>query len=328
MVGEVNKIIYNTLVAERAINLPGVGTLLVTRRAASVQSRDVIASPSWSVEFSSHAEATSLVDVIAFEGHVDVEQAEDIYSRWLDKASSDSAINIEGVGVLRNNSFVADKSFLALFNGSTKATVCVKRNSGYRVLLWLLVLVACAVLGAVAALYKDDIISIFTKHKVSDAICQEDRCIDKEVALVEVFEVPAEEIVAEDDLIEEEEVDEGSFEGDIEESLSMEEVVAEPDAVVVEPSVIEELVDDSWTSRDDIRHYVVAGSYSTMVNAERAIASLTKKYEYMDCKIFELGKMYAVAVYGSSSHDDCSRFIREHRKDVKEAWIFTPKEFR
>ena len=87
-------------------------------------------------------------------------------------------------------------------------------------------------------------------------------------------------------------------------------------------------VADNWTMRDDIHHWVVAGSYSTMSNAENAVATIVKRHSDIHCKIITLGKMYAVAIYGSSDRDDCVQYMRKYHKNFGEAWIFTPKEYR
>lgn len=323
MVSEVNKIIYNTLVAERAVNLPAVGTLSMVRHAATMQSRDVIAPPSWNVVFSSHADATSVVDIIALEGKVDVVDAEDIYSRWLDKVRDGSTINIEGVGVLRDKSFAAEKSLLALFN--TSGNTCrIKRNSGGHVLLWVFTLITCTLLGVLSALYKDDIISV-----VNDYLNRSNEESVESVAYIETtideqYDEIVEEIVVGGNISPEEEVLEEVIEESITEDIEAQDMVSE---IVNEP-IVEARVEDNWTMRDDIRHFVVAGSYSTMANAERAVASLVKQHEDLDCKIFELGRMYAVAIYGSNNHDECAIFMREHRNEFKQTWIFTPKEYR
>ncbi|MBR0362965.1 MAG: hypothetical protein IIX38_04125, partial [Alistipes sp.] len=128
MVNEVNKIVYNTLVAERAIHLPGVGTLSIVRKSAEVASGGMVLPPSHSVQFSSSAHATSLVDAIAREAGVDSACAEELYSRWLEKVRVGSTLTIEGVGRLQQKSFVAEGEFVALFNRAA-APVKIKRHN-------------------------------------------------------------------------------------------------------------------------------------------------------------------------------------------------------
>lgn len=83
-----------------------------------------------------------------------------------------------------------------------------------------------------------------------------------------------------------------------------------------------------WIDRDDIRHWVVVGSYSTTENAERAVEDILRRQDAECCDILTLGKMYAVAVYGSSDKEDCERFVRDNRDKFKQSWVHTPKRFK
>ena len=112
-----------------------------------------------------------------------------------------------------------------------------------------------------------------------------------------------------------------------------EEVVVE-EVVVAEPEPITETETETetalvrWIDRDDIRHWVVVGSYSTTENAERAVEDILKRQDAECCDILTLGKMYAVAVYGSSDKADCERFVRDNRDKFKQSWVHTPKRFK
>lgn len=114
---------------------------------------------------------------------------------------------------------------------------------------------------------------------------------------------------------------------------STEEVVVE-EVIVAEPepeTETETEIDTTpvrWIDRDDIRHWVVVGSYSTTENAERAVEDILRRQYAECCDILTLGKMYAVAVYGSSDKADCERFVRDNRDKFKQSWVHTPKRFK
>lgn len=294
MVNEVNKIIYNTLMSERAVTLPGVGTLSVVRGVASMQSKDVVTAPVLTVEFSSHGEARSVVDVIASEGGVDAARAEDIYTRWLDKVRNGSVLTIEGVGVLRNKSFGVDKELFTLLNPSQKSVKIKYRKNRTAIAAALVsAFVGVAIMFGVAAWF----------FYCEDApVPVEDACVD--VVAEECVQIPAVEVEEEVTVVEDVECE--FVEGVMEE---------------IAPAV------EDWTMHDDIRHWVVAGSYSTRENADVAVENIVKRNGDMKCKVFKLGKMHAVAVFGSVEHGDCEQFMREH-KELKQMWIFTPKEYR
>lgn len=303
MVNEVNKIIYNRLITEREITLPGIGSLSLARRAASMSSKEVIVAPRLTIEYSSHAEGCSVVDAIAVIGGTDTATAEDIYSRWLEKVRSGSTLAIEGVGVLRNKSFETDKELLSVLNGIGDTHVNIVRRRKGRTILWVgLVLSIIALIVSIAAIFNIDISAI------SDKTTNSDKQVETTVENIVV------EPVAED-------VASGELTTDVEEDIHTQ------DVVTVE-SVEVATVADNWTMRDDIRHWVVAGSYSTMSNAESAVETITKRHQDIDCRIITLGKMYAVAIYGSSDRDDCVQYMRKYHKNFGEAWIFTPKEYR
>lgn len=303
MVNEVNKIIYNRLITEREITLPDIGSLSLVRCAASMSSREVIVAPRLTIEYSSHAEGCSVVDAIAVIGGTDTATAEDIYSRWLEKVRSGSTLTIEGVGILRNKSFEVDKELLSMLNGTSTTHVNVVRRKKGRTMLWVgLTLSIIALIVSIAAIFNIDISAI--SDKATNA--------DKQV------ETTVENIIVEPDA---EDITSGELTTDIEEDIHTQDVVAVESVEVA-------TVADNWTMRDDIHHWVVAGSYSTMSNAESAAETITTKYQDIDCKIITLGKMYAVAIYGSNDRDDCVQYMRKYHKNFGEAWIFTPKEYR
>lgn len=113
----------------------------------------------------------------------------------------------------------------------------------------------------------------------------------------------------------------------IEEVVVDEVVVAEPEPIT-ETEIEIETAPVRWIDRDDIRHWVVVGSYSTTENAERAVEDILRRQDAECCDILSLGKMYAVAVYGSSDRADCERFVRDNRDRFKQSWVHTPKRFK
>lgn len=112
-----------------------------------------------------------------------------------------------------------------------------------------------------------------------------------------------------------------------EEVVVEEVVVAEPETEPITEIEIEP-APTRWIDRDDIRHWVVVGSYSTTENAERAVEDILRRQDAECCDILTLGKMYAVAVYGSSDKADCERFVRDNRDKFKQSWVHTPKRFK
>lgn len=298
MVSEVNKIIYNRLVSNGALYIPDVGTLTLLRQPAMYTSRKRIVSPRYFVDFSADKIADSLVDIIADVASVDVATAEDICLRWLDKVRTEDGFTIEGVGILKSGHFTLDealKSQLCPF-GVDYINVTTRRRG------WAFAAVACVVLmlGVVSAWWF-----------MRDTATVEPQILVAEETVVEEPKIVEAEVV---ETIVEETEEQGSAEDQIAE------IVETPEPEVVTPA--------DWRDNENIRHWVVIGSYSTTENAERAIKEFETKSPDLMFSHIRLGSMYAVASYGSAEKTDCEEFVQNHKCEFAQLWIYTPKRYR
>ena len=117
MQDEVNKIVFNALADGREIWFPGVGSLVPEFRSAWRASARQLERPSRRIAFLlSEQRGVSVIDLIARAGACDVAAAEDIYSRWLDKARVEDGISIPGVGELNHRYFRLDSQLDAVLN--------------------------------------------------------------------------------------------------------------------------------------------------------------------------------------------------------------------
>lgn len=295
MQNAVNNLIYNTLIADGSVALPSVGRLSIVRRPATMSGKKV-SPPQYVVEFSSATEGRTIVDVVSDVASVDLEQAEDIYRRWLDKVRTERGVVIEGVGELRNKSFVAVPELLGALNSVGNAPIRItRRRSGGA---WLYA-VAAVLFLAVAAYFA---IGYFD---TPDIVACEETNIEVEKSVSEAEYMADAETIA--DVVEEPVMD----------------VAEEPVAEVVEEPVTE--VAKAWNEEDDIRHWVVIGTYSTSDNAERAKRDAERGDEGCVCDVFRLGSMYAVVAFGAAEREACEEFKRAHRAKYPQAWIHTPK---
>ena len=298
MVSEVNKIIYNRLVSNGALYIPDVGTLTLLREPAVYTSRKRIVSLRYFVDFTADKIADSLVDIIADVASVDVATAEDICLRWLDKVRTEDGFTIEGVGILKSGHFTLDEALesqLCPF-GVDYINVTTRRRG------WAFAAVACVVLmlGGVSAWW-----------------------FMRDTATVEPQILVAEEIVVDESQNVETEVVETIVEETEEQGSAAEqiaEIVETPEPEVVTPA--------DWRDNENIRHWVVIGSYSTTENAERAIKEFETKSPDLMFSHIRLGSMYAVASYGSTEKVDCEEFVQNHKSEFAQLWIYTPKRYR
>lgn len=310
MVNEVNKLIFNTLAESGAIYIPEVGTLAIERTPAA-KSRSRVAGPTLAVAFSSERDGESLANVIATAAYISAEEADDIVRRWLAKVSSDGKVVIEGVGIIQNNSFSPDTKLTDSLASTHRYIQLTKAKKGSR-LPWIIfaVLLLCAACVGAYLYYISYIKSAgasipetMPEQPAPELLVEEPDSVA--VPVIDEPEVIEEAIVAETET----------------------EVITEVTEVVKpEPEQNTTLVAD-WRN-EDVHHYVIFGSYSTLNNANVAVRQISRKNPEAQCKVMPLGKMYAVAVYGSKSRKDCEAFKRANRKYYKNAWIHTPKQFR
>ena len=315
MVNEVNKLIFNTLVESGAIYIPEVGTLAIERTPAA-KSRSRVAGPTLAVAFSSERNGESLANVIATTASISADEADDIVRRWLAKVSSDGKVVIEGVGIIQNNSFSPDTKLTDSLASTHRYIQLTKAKKGSR-LPWIIfaVLLLCAACVGAYLYYISCI-------KSADASIPE---TTPEQPAPELFVEEPDSVAV--SIIDEPEVIEEAVVPEIETVIEDTEVVeSAPEEVKAEPEQNTTSVAD-WRN-EDIHHYVIFGSYSTLNNANVAVRQISRKNPEAQYKVMPLGKMYAVAVYGSKNRKDCEAFKRANRKYYKNAWIHTPKQFR
>ena len=309
MVNEVNKIIHNTILDQGGVSLPGVGTIYVTRKPATKISSKSISAPRLTLALSPDNRSISIVDAIVNIAQIEITQAEDIYRRWLNKVrQDDGSISIFEVCSINNGHIVIDPLFSSKLNTSSNNEIEISyRSHTYRNISIILAVIAVAF---VAAYY---LYSNTLKETTSNEVQVEistDAITDNNIDEIEIILVDNQDITTDD----------------ITEEIADDEIVVEEQGSTTD--MIESVTIDDWRQRDDIRHWVVVGSYSSEENVARAIADLEAKNPDIMFATFQLGSMYAVAAFGSSEYADCESFKQEHMKQFKQSWIHTPRKYK
>ena len=148
MQDEVNKIVFNALADGWEIWFPGVGSLVPEFRSAWRASARQLERPSRRIAFLlSEQRGVSVIDLIARAGACDVAAAEDIYSRWLDKARVEDGISIPGVGELNHRYFRLDPQLDAVLNPLGHDPLPLKRRYS-RLPLYLGIALLCTAVTA------------------------------------------------------------------------------------------------------------------------------------------------------------------------------------
>lgn len=309
MVNEVNKLIHNTILDQGGVSLPGVGTIYVTRKPATKISSKSISAPRLTLALSPDKRSISIVDAIANIAQIEIIQAEDIYRRWLNKVrQDDGCISIFEVCSINNSNIVIDPLFSSKLNpgSNNEIEISCQTHTGRNICIILTVVIIA--LGAVYYLYAN-----ILNNTTSEAIQVE--------MVADITENNTLE-VTDDSTADNQNVTTDYIIPDAVE----EEIIAEEQGSTTD--MIESVTIDDWRQRDDIRHWVIVGSYSSEENVARAIADLEAKNPDIMFATFQLGSMYAVAAFGSSEYADCESFKQEYIKQFKQSWIHTPRKYK
>lgn len=289
MVNEVNKLIYNAIINHKALYLPDVGNLCVVRYPSTINSKNEVIPPRYLVEFNDDSSTISLIDIISSVASVDSSRAEEIYHRWLDKSKQGGVLKIDRVGTLSGKSFICDAELIRVLNPNSNLISITYRKSS-KLPLILSICVVLIAIGYGTWWYVDN----------SDDITELVTIVDNESTIDNTILNPEIE----------------NFESDIN-------MVSE----AADEQIIEVNTAD-WRDNENIRHWVVVGSYSSVENAERAIADIIRRMPDAKCSYFKLGSMYAVAAFGSENLSECQEYKRSHINDFTQSWVFTPKQYR
>ncbi|MBO7185547.1 MAG: hypothetical protein J6V59_01465 [Alistipes sp.] len=309
MVNEVNKIIHNTILDQGGVSLPGIGTIYVTRKPATKISSKSISAPRLTLALSPDKRSISIVDAIANIAQIEITQAEDIYRRWLNKVrQDDGSISIFEVCSINNSHIVIDPLFSSKLNPSSNNEIEIScRSHTYRNISIILAVIAVA-FAAAYWLYSNTLKET-TSNEVQVEISTE-AITDNNIDEIEIILDDNQDVTTDD----------------ITEEIADDEIVVEEQGSTTD--MIESVTIDDWRQRDDIRHWVVVGSYSSEENVARAITDLEAKNPDIMFATFQLGSMYAVAAFGSSEYADCESFKQEHMKQFKQSWIHTPRKYK
>lgn len=326
MVNEVNKLIFNALIDGYAIHIPNVGTLSIERVAAERVRGSRVASPSFRPLFTTECRGETLANVIMSATAISSDDADDISRRWLSKVTSDGKVIIDGVGVIDNGIFIPSNQLTKTLEFSSKQIDITKVKKGSRLPIFIGIILLLIGFGVGGYLYY-----IYSENLVTGEVAQTPAVVEPHNAVTEVDSevVPPVEIVIDSLPKPATELQETApmpkVSPDVESAQNINQVI-EAKEVDAEDTEVDTVLDD-WRL-GDVRHYVIYGSYSTLHNANIAVRQITRKNPAAQCKVLTLGKMYAIAVYGSYNRSDCEAFKRSYRTLYKNSWIHTPKRFR
>ena len=93
---QIDNLIANTLLDERELYLPTVGTLILSRQAATLLSKKMLQPPFYQLRFTTEERGVSIISCISRVASVSLERASDIYDEWLSLSLRDGVVTING----------------------------------------------------------------------------------------------------------------------------------------------------------------------------------------------------------------------------------------
>ncbi len=307
MVQQVNSLIYNALCSGESVWLPQVGTLIVRQESAERKSSKRLVAPCRVVTFTSEKRGESLEQLIAHAGNVDEARATAIYEQWLQQSYKDGVLVIEGVGRVVNRVFEIEETLLATLNPeSPKRVVTLRPRRSWGVYLFCALCVVAALGMAGYVLYSEYIFA----ERMGKAKLRSDEvavAVTPPDNMSIISEVPRSEDAASADNV----------------------VTAEAVEVVEAANPTAEPVVEVASEAEPMSvgcSYAVYGVYSELANAKRYQQIVNKRFADLNCRIFEYKGRYMVAIYETSTRNECITLVdmlKSSDKAFREVWIYT-----
>lgn len=296
MVNEINKIIRNTLATGgEGVFLPGIGSLTVESRPAVRTSRKTLEPPRKTVVFHDAETGFSIIDELVRLG-VGREEAHEIYNEWRVQSYSDGNVRIEGAGVLRNETFTADKEFLALLNPHATAPARIKPKPDK--FLYIFAVLCCLFALCVAGYIWNQ-----TRNTVPD---NSNRIAGNQTAKTEPAGTPVQE--------------------DIEIAAADLPAESEPEVQPAEKEEKPAESDKHTVLRTVSGHsYLVLGIFSTEENAFRAVANAELAYPHADYRVYRYADKFLVSLFEAATSRECIEYKRTVDGFFPDTWVYTKK---
>jgi hypothetical protein len=303
MVGEVNKIIAGELLNHHAVRIPGVGTLCVVRHAAQRLSGRRVAAPRFEVELRTEDDGTSLIDLISREATCDEQEAQAIFDRWQNRVSDGDRWTIEGVGTIQQQSFTTSEQFAEQLNpqGDCVVTLPTQMNR------WIVSLAVCAVCIAVGCLYFIYQGS-YTSQQTSVISTTKPSTTTEPLQPTTSVAIVAEHADTTSNVDSVTTSQQQPIVSTTTESGPIETTAAQPT----------ERLQSGWS-------YVVFGVFSTEENARRSCATLSGQDATLTVAVYPFGEKFMVSLYASSERQACDTFMREHRSQWSDLWVYSKR---
>lgn len=287
---QVDKLIANLFLDEGELYLPKVGTLILYRHAAELQSSKVLKAPYRELRLTKEERGVDIATCIAQIANVSTERANDIYAEWLEQSLRNDILTIEGVCRIEKGNVTTDKTFEDMANpeGRKKIKVNPRTNYFIYVVAGLCMGFALGIAGYI--LHTNGTLDKFLAEQSSAPAVVESCEVAPQPIVEEVIEQPAEQPTAEPEVVD---------------------IPAAPTTLQLKKG----------------SSYAVWGVYNELQNAENAVAWLATRTPEIDTvHIYEYDGRYMVALCETTSRSECGRKVsawKAEHKSFKSIWVYT-----
>lgn len=291
-------LIFNALAKRQGVTLPGIGALYVTVAPATMPQPGIITPPINRVELAPEEQSTlpHIFDLIAQENQIDIEQAQELYYRWLAGVCSENGVAIYAVGSIRDGIFTPDPELAGVLNVIHRDPVKLpNRVEPKRVILWIACGIAAGIIiafGLISWLEYGSPMPDFSKTNT-----QQTQAVTADTLPMSTL-TPAQPLATDSVAV----------------AASQQEVTtATPSTAAVSTS-------------SGPRYCVIVGTYSTDANAEKFIASAKKINQALTYeKIPQANGRILISVFSSGSEAEAAKQKTQIEGQFEGAWIYKAK---
>ncbi len=312
MVAEVNRLIANLLASGEQIAFPQVGTLKpVTRPSRKVSRRKAI-PPLHEVEYTSEVQGETLPARLVKAAGCTNEQAEDIYSRWLAQTWQQGVLTLEGIGVLKEKSFVLDPDFESRLNPQGRQPILLRRRRhGFD---WTMALGLVAIVAAVA-------IGWFGYRQLSGSMRmpweKEPAATTTTTAVTTEQTTDAAPAAAETTTTAHPATQAATTSQTSGTQTQSTPAAAAQGAVPTSPTA-----EPSIERMTSGHYYVVMGVFSTPENARRAVREAAKRDASVACRIYYFGQKWMVSPFTAADAAEADAFRKRNAATFADMWVY------
>ncbi len=297
----ITQLLFNALAQRQTVVLLGIGSLRFRRVAAKLEG-STLTPPRNMFRFSSREEGRSLLDMLVDQAGCTREEGEEAYRRWLHRIKQGHSVVIEGVGRIEDDFFTPSEVLERLLNPTSDAPVVLRRHRSLRGLWIGLAAVALVAVAGGAWWY----VNMYSAPAPTRA--------------AQTTEKPAAEVVETADSVATESVVEGAAEP-VEEVVSVAERTQSP-APENKPTPATTEIGEMTSGMS----YVVVGVFSTEANARKFIEQMVRRAPEMACRAYKFqGSKFMVSGFESADGAEASAFIRDHRAQFPDLWVYKRK---